>query len=273
MKLMFITSNPDIAREAQLAGIDRIFVDLEIMGKEERQGHLNTVISYHRMDDVTEIRKVVSHSELLVRVNPIYQGSNIEIDEVISRGADVVMLPMFKTAQEVEYFVKCVGGRAKTCLLLETSQALVRIDQILEVKGIDEVHIGLNDLHLSMNLDFMFEPLSSGIVEYVCKKIKAKGVRFGFGGVANIGNGMLPAEFILAEHYRIGSEMVILSRTFYDGSKTLNDIKDKMFFRDEILKIRTYEEELQSWTESQFSNNRRIVCEIVEGIVSKKVAS
>lgn len=273
MKLMFITNNAEIATEAQLAGIDRIFVDLEILGKIERQGHLNTVISYHTMEDISKIREVIIDSELLVRVNPIHEGSSEEINEVISRGADVVMLPMFKTAQEVDYFVKCVGGRAKACLLLETSQAFARIDQILEVKGIDEIHIGLNDLHLSMNLDFMFEPLSSGIVEYICKKIKAKGIKYGFGGVANLGKGMLPAELILAEHYRLGSEMVILSRTFYDGSKTLNNLKDEFFFREEIMKIRNYEEELRDWTEEMFSINKRNVCEVIEAIVLKKIAS
>lgn len=273
MELMFITNNPEIATEAQLAGVDRIFVDLEILGKIERQGHLNTVISYHTMEDVSKIRKVIKDCELLVRVNPIHGGSSEEINEVISRGADIVMLPMFKTAQEVDYFVKCVGGRAKVCLLLETSQALVRIDQILEIEGIDEIHIGFNDLHLSMNLDFMFEPLSGGIVEYICKKIKAKGIKYGFGGVANLGNGMLPAELILAEHYRLGSEMVILSRAFYEGAKALNNLSEKVFFREAVRKIRNYEEELKNWTEDQLIINRRKLCEIVEAIVLKKISS
>ena len=54
-----------------------------------------------------------------------------------------------------------VNKRVKTCLLLETSQALCRLDDILTLEGIDEIHIGLNDLHLSMGLDFMFELLLS----------------------------------------------------------------------------------------------------------------
>jgi hypothetical protein len=119
----------------------------------------------------------------------------------------------------------------------------------------------------------MFEPLSSGIVEYICKKVKAKGIKYGFGGIANLGKGMLPAELILAEHYRLGSEMVILSRAFYDGSKTSNNLKDKNIFSEGIMKIRNYEEELRNWTEIQFSINRRKVCEIVEAIVLKKIAS
>lgn len=273
MKLMFITDDPEMAIEAQNAGVDRIFVDLEKIGKLERQGHLDTVISCHTIEDVSVIRKVINKSELLVRVNPIYDGSSKEIEEVISRGADIIMLPMFKTAQEVCSFIKYIDGRVKTCLLLETSQAFVRIDEILAVEGIDEIHIGLNDLHLSMGLDFMFELLSDGIVEYICKKINSKGVKYGFGGIARIGQGMLPADKILAEHYRLGSEMVILSRTFHERVETVTDLRDKFSFREEIKKIRTSEKEFLDWTEEQFVENKKRVREIVNCVILKEIAS
>ena len=270
MKLMFITNDPEIAIEAQLAGIDRIFIDLEKIGKFKRQGDLDTVKSFHTISDMSIIRKVVSKSELLVRVNPIHQDSKTEIEEVISKGADTIMLPMFKTVEEVELFIKYVWGRAKTSLLLETSQALVRIDEILNVKGIDEIHIGLNDLHLSMGLDFMFELLSGGIVEYICQKVKAKGIRYGFGGIARIGQGILPADMILAEHYRLGSEMVILSRSFHERAETIGELKQKMSLIEEIKKIRLLENELKHWTEGQFDKNKDKVKEIVKSIVSQQ---
>ena len=37
LKLMYITNRPQIARIAERHGVDRIFVDLETLGKEERQ--------------------------------------------------------------------------------------------------------------------------------------------------------------------------------------------------------------------------------------------
>ena len=37
LKLMYITNNPQIALIAQKYGVDRIWVDLETLGKEERQ--------------------------------------------------------------------------------------------------------------------------------------------------------------------------------------------------------------------------------------------
>ena len=89
LKLMYITNKPDIAALAQRCGVDRVFIDLELLNKEKRQGHLNTVISRHTMEDISEVRRVIDTSELLVRVDPIHEGSKLQIDEVIARGADV----------------------------------------------------------------------------------------------------------------------------------------------------------------------------------------
>jgi citrate lyase beta subunit len=118
LKLMYITNDEKIAKIAENCGVDWIFIDLEINSKVERQGHLNTVISCHSIGDVKKIRSVLTKSELLVRVNPIYEDSSEEIDKVINNGADIVMLPFFKNKEEVKTFVDYVNGRTKACLLL-----------------------------------------------------------------------------------------------------------------------------------------------------------
>ena len=120
LKLMYITNDPKTAEIAEQAGVDRIFVDLETVGKELRQRGLNTVKSHHTINDVRTLRKAVSKSELLVRVNQIYSGSGTEINEAIDAGADVLMLPYFKSAEQVRTFLRFVNGRAKTMLLFET---------------------------------------------------------------------------------------------------------------------------------------------------------
>ena len=62
LKLMYITNNEDIAKVAEASGVDWIFVDLEINGKVERQGHLDTVISRHHIDDVKKIKQCINES-------------------------------------------------------------------------------------------------------------------------------------------------------------------------------------------------------------------
>ena len=273
LKLMYITKRPEIARIAERAGVDRIFVDMEYIGKADRQGGMDTVQSGHTLEDVANIKSAVKKAELLVRCNPIhnetseYCSSEEEIDGIIQNGADVIMLPYFKTAEEVEKFVECVGGRAKTMLLFETPDAVKNVDEILKISGIDEVHIGLNDLSLGMGKKFMFELLIDGTVENLCCKVKEKGIPFGFGGVAAIGTGTLPAEKIITEHYRQGSSGVILSRSFCDCEKVESLDRIEEIFEKGIKEIRAFENSLLK-KDIDFEGNFSETKKIIEGIIS-----
>lgn len=163
LKLMYITNRPDVASIAEKYGVDRIFVDMEFIGKDERQGGMDSVQNHHTIEDVKALRAVVREADLLVRVNPIhealsdYPSSSEEIEAVLEAGADFVMLPYFKTIEEIENFLSIVKGRAKTMLLLETREATALLDEILQIDGIDEIHIGLNDLSISLGKAFLFK--------------------------------------------------------------------------------------------------------------------
>lgn len=268
LQMMYITNNPEVARIAEKYSVDRVWVDLEQIGKKERQGGMDTVQSTHSIEDVRKIRNsITGKAKLQVRVNPIHQGSQNEIDQVIAYGADIIMLPFFSTVDEVGDFIKMVGGRARTCLLLETIGAEQKIDEILDIPGIDEVHIGLNDLHLQYHQKFMFELLANGKVEEICRKIRSKGIPYGFGGIAKLDEGMLPARHIITEHYRLGSAMAILSRSFYD-SWIANDLKEvERTFKYGLGEIREYEQRLEHETPEFFENNRRTVIKEVESIL------
>ncbi|MGF2618142.1 aldolase [Rossellomorea vietnamensis] len=264
LKLMYITNKAEVAKVAEKSGVDWIFIDLEIKGKIERQGHLDTVISHHHLDDIKKIKGVISKSELLVRVNPIHEGSKTEIDRAIMNGADIVMLPFFQSKNEVEEFIDIIDKRVQTCLLFETPEAVIDIDNILSIDGIDYVHIGLNDLHLGYKKKFMFELLIDGTVEYISTKLKEKGIPFGFGGVARIGQGVLPAEYILAEHNRLGSSMVILSRSFLDlKKKTMTEKELGIAFGKGINELREHETELSRKNEEFYIENQIRVRDII----------
>lgn len=267
LKLMYITNDPEIALIAEKYGVDRIWVDLETLGKEERQGHINSVKSHHSIENIKTIKPLLTQSEMLVRVNPINPNSHREINDVIEAGADIIMLPMWKTTDEVKNFIGFVDGRAKTTLLLETREAVDCLDEVLDIDGIDEIHIGLNDLHLSYGLTFMFELLSNGTVEMLCKMIKRKNIPYGFGGIARIGEGMLPAEKIIQEHYRLGSTRAILSRSFCN-TEIVTDIHEiDSVFGANMKKLRDYECTLIGCNEQDYKANQRDVRECVENIV------
>ena len=111
LTLMYITNEPDVAQIAERAGVDRIFIDLETIGKEERQHNMDTVKSFHKIRDIGQIKPRLTKAELLVRINKIHPGSAEEIDEVIRQGADIVMLPYFKSVEEVKIFLDAAAGR------------------------------------------------------------------------------------------------------------------------------------------------------------------
>ncbi len=237
-KFLFITKNPEVAAFVLSQGVDRVFVDLEILGKVERQGHLNTVISRHASEDISVLRPLLPRGALLVRINPVNPNTEIEVDDVIKRGADVLMLPMFRNATEVRRLCQAVNYRAKVCLLVETVAAMENLTECVAVPGVDEVHIGLNDLHLEMGCRFMFEPLVSGHVERMTEILRKVGIPFGIGGLARIGEGLLPAEMLLSEHARLGSTCAILSRTFHRQAESVEEIKAQMNFSAEVQKLR-----------------------------------
>lgn len=280
LKLMYITNRPDVARIAQDAGVDRIFVDMEYIGKAARQGGMDTVQNHHTIEDVKRIRDSISKAKLLVRCNPIheateeYSSSEEEINSIIEAGADIVMLPYFKTVEEVDRFIQIVNGRAIVFPLLETPEALEVLPEILQLHGIDEIHIGLNDLSLGLKRKFLFEILADGMVEDICNKIKTKHIPYGFGGIASPGKGLLPAERIIKEHYRLGSSRVILSRSFCNTDLITDNNEIKNVFQTGVSTIRKLEKECQheaekSVTSRYFLDNQLEVKQIVGQIVEQ----
>jgi len=238
------------------SGADRIFVDLEILGKVKRQGHLNTLISRHVIADIYSLRAVVPPGRLMVRVNPLNRNSEIEINEVISAGADILMLPMYQTANEVKHFCKLVASRARICLLTETVGAMISLNECVQMPGVDEIHIGLNDLHLELGYNFMFEPLADGFVDRMAQVLRQSGIPFGIGGLARIGEGLIPAELLLSEHVRLGSTAAILSRTFHREHRTVEEINAEMQFGLEITKLRSELTRLCHATSDKLESNR-----------------
>jgi hypothetical protein len=237
IELFQITNNPDFARRCDALDGFRLFVDLERNGKAERQAGRNTFISAHDIGDVGRVKAQLTRTPLMVRVNPLHEGTRGEVDAVLTQGADLLMLPMFTSAEELLKFSDIVAGRAPIVPLLETRQALQTLDHWIATPGLAEVFVGLNDLHLSLGCRFMFEPLALGMVERVAVAAKNQGLRFGFGGIARLDEGLLPGRDVLAEHVRLGSQAVILSRTFHGSEAT-------GVFEDQIKAIRAGERSL-----------------------------
>ena len=272
LKLMYITNRPEIAQIVETAGVERIFIDMEYIGKSVRQGGMDTVQCHHTIEDIRAVKKVLIKAQIMTRCNPIHEAtseycsSQEEIDAAIKAGADILMLPYFKTAKEVQDFVRIVDGRAKSLPLIETPEAVACIDEILKIDGLDEIFVGLNDLSLGYGMKFMFQLLTDGTVEKLCNKFKAKGIPYGFGGIAALGKGALPAERVIAEHYRLGSTCAILSRSFCNTNLITDLDEVRRVFDEDLKAIRDWEKQCECGA-VDFAENRKEVEAAVNKIV------
>ena len=269
MKYIYITNDPELAKYACDCGIDNIMIDLETIGKDQRQKNLDTVKSSHEPHDIKHIKKHIknSKSKIITRINPLHKNSKIEINTSIKYGTDYIMLPMFNNKNEVKEIIDLIDNRVKLILLFETPKSIINIDSILELKKIDEAFIGLNDLSIAFNLNFMFELLPSSLIELMTKKFKKRKIPFGIGGISRIGSGKLDSKLILSEHVRLGSTKVIISRSFTNKAKNLMELNRMMDLQNEISLLTSEYNSLKKLNYSVVSENKKQVLSTLEEIV------
>lgn len=224
-KLTLITNDPVLASRADQASVDRIGVDLEHLGKAERQAGFETRLSRATWDDLARVAQSLSRSDLFVRLNPLNPGTAEEVETALGLGSKVVMLPFFRTPEEVAEFTRLIRGRAYTTILVETASAVVRIRDILSVSGIDEVMIGLNDLRLQFEVGNHFEALASPLVDMLAAEVLRTGRPLGIGGVARVDDTALPIapDLIYAQYPRLGATSAWIARKFLVGPERGTD--------------------------------------------------
>ena len=232
------TDDPELARRADAAGVERIGVDLERLGKAERQHGLGTWISRHTVADAARVGAALDHAALFARVDPLNESSPAEVETLLACGAQVLMLPMVMSSEEADSFVEMVAGRALIVLLVEHVDALRRLDQLVAVDGVDEVHIGLNDLAISLGVRNRWLALAGDLALEAGATVRASGKRFGLGAIGRAGDRALPvpADLVYAEYARTGASAALVSRSFFACAPA-----------DLTSEIRRVREQLAAW--------------------------
>lgn len=215
--LTLFTNDAALARAGDRAGIERIGVDVESIGKAARQSHLATWISDHAETDLAAIRPVLVRAGLFARCNPVHAGLQAEIDRLIDAGVEVIMLPYFRSVAEGERFVRAVDGRAHPVLLVETADAGAIVPDLCRIDGAAEIHVGLNDMRLSLGWPSHFHVLVSDYLARICDTVRAAGLRLGVGGLGRAGDNALPvpADLVAAQMVRLGARAALVSRSFF----------------------------------------------------------
>ncbi|QDU09742.1 aldolase/citrate lyase family protein [Gimesia aquarii] len=267
MKYLFITDCPEIARYVDQCGVDRIFVDLEFLGKVKRQGGRDTVISRHRKENISRIKAAVKQAEVLVRLNPLNPDSTEEIENALDQGADCLMLPMFRSVEEIEWFCQRVNHRASVVPLVETVGAMKNLSEIVQIPGVTQIHIGLNDLHLDLELNFMFELISNGMVEKMAEICRNVNMPFGVGGISTMNQGLVSGKLVLGEYARLRSEWVILSRSFHQRATSLSELKERINLQKELQEVNKIYEMLIKRSKSEVEQNKQQLYQTINEVV------
>jgi hypothetical protein len=84
------------------------------------------------------------------------------------------------------------------------------------VPGVDDIHVGLNDLALSLGLASRWQVLAGERLAAAARAVHAAGRRFGFGGIGGVDDDALPipADLIYAEYARVGATAALVARAF-----------------------------------------------------------
>jgi hypothetical protein len=200
-------------------------------------------------------------------VNPINAGSPAEIGGALDAGAEVLMLPYFRTATEVETFVELVQGRAFVSLLLETGAAAEDVAAIARVRGVDEIIVGLNDLSLDLGFPNQFALLVSPVLERIAKHVREAGLPFGCGGLADPAHDTLrvPPSLVCAQYPRLGATRAFVARTFTAAGLQPRGLKQG---------IRRLRAELARWqarSSGELDSAREALAAAAEGVAIDQV--
>ena len=111
-------------------------------------------------------------------------------------------------------------------------------------------------------MKFMFQLLSDGTVEKLCMKFRQKGIPYGFGGIAALGKGALPSEYVIREHYRLGSTRAILSRSFCNTSVITDPDEIRSIFESGMRDIRALEQECELHARYFYDNLQEVIARV-----------
>lgn len=209
-ELLLFCADPARARRAERAGVDGLLVDWETAGKHRRQHGADTEINHDTVEDLKRVRQSV-RGRVICRVNAPGPWTGRELEVAIEAGADEVLVPMVRSAHELERILDQIRGRCAVGCLIETSEAVARCHEIGSLP-LARVYVGLNDLAIDRGTPSIFSAVADGTLERVREAICAP---FGFGGLTlpELGE-PVPCRSLIGEMARLGCEFSFLRRSY-----------------------------------------------------------
>jgi hypothetical protein len=209
--LYLFSADPATVRAAVAGGVAGVIVDWERIGKRHRQAGADTQIGEDTVDDLRRIR-ACTPARVLCRVDNDADLLDEQVDTAIALGADEILLPMVRAADEAGHLLDHVAGRCGVGVLVETLGALDELDEIGRLP-LSRAYVGLNDLAIERGDLNIFAPVTDGTVEWIRRHFE---VPFGFAGLTVVDGGIpIPCRLLIGEMARLGCTFSFLRRSYH----------------------------------------------------------
>jgi hypothetical protein len=254
LELVLFAVDPVVAARSLAAGITSFIVDWEHRGKERRQLGADTEVNRDTPEDLAVMRSVAG-AAVYCRLNALGPWTAAEVETACAIGAGLVLLPMVRSAAEVERFLGLVAGRCRAGILVETDEACRDAETLAELP-LDLVYVGLNDLAICRGYTNIFAPLADGTLQRLRKTFAR--VPFGFGGLTVVDGGQpVPCRLLHAEMARLDCSFTFLRRSFR------RDISGRDL-RREVARIHAAWDTLHARARAEVERDRRDLVTAVE---------
>ena len=210
-ELFLFSTDPAIAAPAVAAGVSGVVVDWERVGKRHRQAGADTQIGEDTIDDLRRVRHA-NCGRVLCRIDNCVPLLDEQLEAAIAAGADEILIPMVRSAEEVDRVLSRVGRRCGVGILIETQAALAGLDDLAALP-LTRVYVGLNDLAIERGSTNIFEPLVDGTVEWIRKHFS---IPFGLAGLTIADSGApIPCRLVIGELMRLDCTFSFLRRSYH----------------------------------------------------------
>ncbi|MBS1739022.1 MAG: hypothetical protein JST88_00640 [Bacteroidetes bacterium] len=245
-----ITNNVSHAQAMAEAGVQQIMVDTEILGKVDRQKGKQTVINTHQISDVALLKGALSNQvKIICRINKYNNKTQQEIEEAGINGADAIMIPMISNMNEYEKIVNNIPESINIIPLIETPYSAFKLLDIIQCRKPEQIHFGLNDLFIALGMKNLFEIIFSNLFRCLINEAKEHVPLVGIGGIGNPNTPQkVDPNLLIKEYVSIGSNSVILSRSFFGenynkdeisaGIKKINEVASKPFTQQQYIQLK-----------------------------------
>ncbi len=214
IELFAFSTDPALVRTVVESGAKGVVVDWERRGKRRRQAGVDTQVNGDTPADLAGVRAATS-GRVLCRVNRWGRWTPAEIELAASLGADEVLLPMVRSAEEIDAALAVVAGRCGLGILVETVDAVAAVADLVR-RPLSRVYLGLNDLMIDRGGRSLFAPLVDGTADRVAAAAAAAGLPFGVAGLTRPDAGHpVPCRLLMGEVCRLGASFTFLRRSFH----------------------------------------------------------